>query len=263
MAFFILVYFPWGLSSGILGVGPAGHWVIHSWWSWWDLWCRTRLSSCDPWPGSFWCRWEPWSIWSSWNPWCRSRLDPWSRSCCRSSLIIHSCCRSWWDPWCRSCCRSSWIIHSCSRSCWLIHSCWSRWDPGCRSGWFRLEPWLCWLTIASHCYVTSHVFPLCLPVKELPLSDVLRTCISPNTFDPAIVRVRSLSNTPGAVTPFVHLIVEISRILPVLLSFYLGVAANCPRLPIAICPPAICPFQLPGCCSIGLQCDWVTATSWT
>ena len=24
MAFFILVYFPWGLSSGILGVGPAG-----------------------------------------------------------------------------------------------------------------------------------------------------------------------------------------------------------------------------------------------
>ena len=27
MAFFILVYFPWGLSSGILGVGPAG-WYI-------------------------------------------------------------------------------------------------------------------------------------------------------------------------------------------------------------------------------------------
>ena len=106
---------------------------------------------------------------------------------------------------------------------------------------------------ALNCDVTSHIFPLYLSVEKLPLIDVLRTGSRSHTFDPAMVLVIH-TNSPGAVTPFVHPL-YISRILPVLLSFHHYIGANRPRFPIAIIPPAICRFQLPSCCSIGLQSD--------
>ena len=90
---------------------------------------------------------------------------------------------------------------------------------------------------ALNCDVTSHIFPLYLSVEKLPLIDVLRTGSRSHTFDPAMVLV-ILTNTPGAVAPFVHLIVKIRVMLPVLLSCQLGIAANSPWLPIAIPPPA-------------------------
>ena len=96
---------------------------------------------------------------------------------------------------------------------------------------------------------TIHVIKPFRSVKELPLSDVLRTQSRCTTSDIARVILLMLTNPPGVVPPLVHNFPSVTGILPVLpfpigTGSYVAIPSNCPWQILWIRP-----HKLSTCCS--------------